>query len=158
MAALPTDSVIDKFGDQDIVTAGGGTSAVSNTTYSVTADAAAWTNTDDAELAAFVLKFQYPSGTITTGGIHLFARLMNIDGTNDEPIPDSNYEEHQLGTFPTDSGLAAVTDNYVSLGYDVQLPNMYTQQIYEFYIKDDCGVTLTAGWTVKITPKAKGGV
>ena len=156
--AISANDVIDKFGTQDTVTAGGGTSAVTDTTYSVAADAAVWTNTDDAELATFVLKFQYPSGTITTGGIHLFARLMNIDEANDEPIPDANYEEHLLGSFPTDAGLAATTDNYVSLGYDVQLPNMYTSQIYEFYIKSDCGVTLTAGWTIKITPKAKGGV
>jgi len=153
-----TDDVIDKFGTQDVVTAGGGTSAVVDDAYSVIADAAAWTNTDDAELAAFVLKFQYPSGTITTGGIHLFARLMDIDSTNDEPVPDSGFEEHLLGIFPTDSGLVAVTNNYISLGYDVELPNMYSQQVYEFYIKDNCGVTLTAGWTIKITPKAKGGV
>jgi len=154
--AIGTDDAVDKFGTQDVVSAGGGTSAVLDAAYSVTADAAAWTNDDDAEFASFVLKFQYPSGTIVADGIHLFARLMNIDGTNDEPVPDANFEEHQLGSFIPDTGLAALTDTYISLGYDVELPNMYSSQVYEFYLKNDSGVTLTAGWTLKITPKAKG--
>lgn len=151
---ISTDSIIDFFGTQDVVDSS--SSAVVDAAFSVTADISQWTNDDDAELAAFALKFQYPSGTITNGGVHLYARLMNIDSTNDEPVPDTGWEEHYLGTFPTDSGLAVTTDNYLSLGHDAELPNMYTSQVYEFYIKNDCGVTLTAGWTLKITPKAKG--
>lgn len=154
--AIGTNAAIDFFGTQDAVSAGGGTSAVVDAAFSASGDAAAWTNDDDAELAAFVLKFQYPSGTIVADGIHLFARLMNIDSTNDEPQPDTGFEEHHLGSFPTDTGLSATVDNYVSLGFDVGLPNMRTEQIYEFYIKNDSGVTMTAGWTLKITPKAKG--
>jgi len=151
--AIGTDALIDFFGTQDSVDST--SSAVNDGAFSVAADAAAWTNDDDAELASFVLKFQYPSGTIDTNGIQLFARLMNIDGTSDEPTPDSNWENHYLGTFPTDAGLAALTDHVLSLGHDVELPNMYTSQVYEFYIKNDCGVQMTAGWTLKITPKAK---
>ena len=154
--AISTDSIIDFLGTQDTVSAGGGTSAVVDAAFSASGDAATWTNDDDAELATFVLTFQYPSGTIDGNGIHLFARLMNIDGTADEPQPDTGWEEHLLGTFVTDTGLAATTNNSLSLGYDVQLPNMYTSQVYEFYVKNDCGVTMTAGWTLKITPKAKG--
>ena len=154
--AIDSGNIIEFFGTQDTVSAGGGTSAVVDAAYSASGDAAAWTNDDDAELATFVLTFQYPSGTIDTNGIQLFARLMNIDGTADEPQPGSGFEEHFLGSFPTDSGLAATTDNSVSLGYNVELPNMYTSQVYEFYVKNNCGVTMTAGWTLKITPKAKG--
>lgn len=155
---MNTNDAIDKFGTQDVVTVAGGTSAVVDAAFSAAGDVVSggWINTDDAELAAFALTFQYPSGTILGDGIHLFARLMNIDGTADEPQPDSGWEEHFLGSFTTDTGLAATTDNTLSLGHDAELPNMYTQQVYEFYIKNDAGVTMTAGWTLKITPKAKG--
>jgi hypothetical protein len=154
--AITTDSLIDFFGTQDTITAGGGTSAVTDGSYSAAADTVTWTNDDDAPAAVFVLKFQYPSGTIDQNGIHLFMQLHNIDSTNDEAQPDANYESHYVGSFPTDAGLAATTDVYVSLGHTVELPNMYTSQVYEFYIKNDCGVTMTAGWTLKVTPVTKG--
>lgn len=156
--AISTDSVIDFFGTQDTVTAGGGTSAVTDGSFSASGDVVSggWTNDDDAPDAGFVLKFQYPSGTIDTNGIHLFARLMNVDSTNDEPQPDSNWENHYLGTFRTDAGLAATTDNYLTLGHTARLPNHYTSQVYEFYVKNDCGVTMTAGWTLKIMPVSPG--
>lgn len=156
--AISTGNVIDFFGTQDTVTIGTGTAAVADAAYSAQTDVVSggWTNDDDAELATFALTFQYPSGTIDANGIHLFARLMNIDGTADEPQTDSGWPNHYLGTFPTDSGLAATTDNTLSLGYDAPLPNVNTSQVYEFYIQNDCGVTMTAGWTMKIKPKAKG--
>lgn len=154
--AISTDSVIHFFGTQDTVTAGGGTSAVTDGSLSADADTDTWTNDDDAPLAEAVLKFQYPSGTIDTNGVHLYMRKHNIDSTNDEPVVDSNWENHYVGTFPTDAGLAATTDNYLSLGHLIELPNGYTSQVYEFAIKNDCGVTLTAGWTLKITPVTYG--
>lgn len=156
--AIGTNDAIDKFGNQDTVTAGGGTSAVTNTSFSASGDVVSggWTNDDDAPLAMFVLKFQYPSGTINSAGIHLYARLMNIDGTNDEPQPDSGWPGHYLGTFITDENQLATSDTYYSLGNPVRLPNSYTSQVYEFYVHNDCDVTMSAGWTIKITPVSVG--
>lgn len=154
--AIGTDASIDFFGTQDTVTAGGGTSAVNDGAYSAAADTDTWTNDDDAKYAAFALKFQYPSGTIDKNGIRLYARLMNIDGTNDEPQPDANWDNHFLGIFQTDAGLAVTTDNYLTLGHNVRLPNQYTSQVYEFFIYNDCGVQMSAGWTLKVTPITDG--
>lgn len=148
--AISTDAAIHVFGTQDSVD--NSSSAVTDGSFSVTGDTSDWTNDDDAPRATAVLKFQYPSGTIDTGGVHLFMVKQNIDGTNDEPATDSNFEQHYVGTFPTDAGLAATTDNYIDLGYQFELPNSYTSQVYHFYIKNDCGVTMSAGWTLKITP------
>jgi len=155
--AIDTDSAIDFFGTQDTLTVGGGTSAVSAGSYSVDGDCVSpdWTNDDDALLCGFVLKFQYPSGTITTGGISLYCQRMNIDSTNDEPLPDSGYMAQYLGTFPTDSNQVAETDNYIPLGPQ-RLPNLYTSQVYNFFVKNNCGVTMTAGWTIKGTPTTMG--
>lgn len=150
--AIGTDAAIHFFGTQDTVTVAGGTSAVTNTSFSASGDVVSggWTNDDDAPMAAVVLKFQYPSGTIVADGIHLYYRLMNIDGTADEPQPDASHKQHYCGTFVTDAGQAATTDTYYAI--TIALPNTYTSQVYEFYVENQCDVTMTAGWTMKVTP------
>lgn len=155
--AIATNDLIWKFGTEDVATAGGGTSAVASTagTYSATADAAAWTNDDDAPFAAFVLTFQYPSGTITTGGIQLMVRLLNNDGTTDEPALSANWIGNFLGSFRTGTGMSATTNYAVQLG-PVRLPTKKSSQEYEFYIVNNCGVQITAGWTLKVTPCTRG--
>ena len=156
--AIATDSTIDFFGDQDPVTVVGGTTIVTDTSWSAAGDVVAtgWTNDDDAPLAMFVLKFQYPAGTIVADGIHLYVRLLDIDGANnDEPQPDAGWPHHYLGTFVPDTNLAIDTDDYLTVG-QARLPNSYTSQVYEFYIENQCDVSLTAGWTIKITPITMG--
>ena len=153
--AIGTDDAIRKYGTEDTVTAGGGTSAVSSAAYSASGDAAAWTNDDDSDQASAVLKFQYPSGTITTGGVQLLCRLLNIDSTNDEPALTANWTGHYLASFRTGTGMSATTDYYIQSG-PFLLPSKQTSQEYEFYVLNSCNVTMTAGWTIKITPVADG--
>lgn len=154
---ISTNDAIRKFGTQTTVTAGGGTAAVSATagTYSASSDAAAWTNTDDVPLASFVLTMQYPSGTITTGGIALMARLLNIDSTTDNPSLTANWTGAPLGSFVTGTGMSATTNYALSIG-PVELPTTKSGQEYEFYLVNNCGVQITAGWTLKITPCTDG--
>ena len=153
--AITTGAAINVFGTQDTVTVAGGTSAVTNTSFSASGDVVSggWTNDDDAPLADFVLTFQYPSGTIVADGVHLYARLMNVNSTADEPQPDAGWQQHYLGTFVTDTGQAATTDTDYVLT-NVGLLNTYSSQVYEFYIENQTDVTLTAGWTLKVTPKS----
>jgi len=149
---IGTDAAIDFFGTPDTVTIGTGTSAVTNTSFSASGDVVSggWANDDDAPLAIMVLTFQRASGTLSDG-IHLYLRLLNIDGTTDEPQPDSSYKHHYVGTFVPDPNQANATDTSYALG-PFRLPNVYTSQTYEFYIENQCGQTMTAGWTLKITP------
>lgn len=149
---IGTNDGIWKFGTADAAddTA---TQAVSDTAYSN--DPATWTNDDDAPYASFVLKFQYPSGTIDTGGILLFARLLNTNSTTDEPVPSANWQNHYLGAFPTGTGMSATTDYAVALG-PVKLPTTKSSQEYEFYFKNDCNVTVSAGWALTVHPMAIG--
>jgi len=153
--AISTNDSIRKYGTQDTVSAGGGTSAVSSAAYSASGDAATWTNTDDSDQVSAVLTFQYPSGTITTGGIQLLCRLLNIDSTTDEPSLTANWTGHFLGNFKTGTGMSATT-NYALESGPFILPSAKSQQEYEFYVLNSCGVTMTAGWTLKITPVADG--
>jgi hypothetical protein len=152
--AIATDSEIEFFGTQDTVTAGGGTSAVTDTSFSASGDKTTWTNDDDVKTATAVLTFQYPSGTIDRGGIHLYAHVLDVDGTTESPAPSSTYKQKYLGTFPTNTGMSATT-NY-SVPIEIALLNTKTSQTYDFYVENQCNVTMTAGWTLKITPKTKG--
>lgn len=156
--AISTNDALRKFGTQTTVSAGGGgTSNVAATagTYSASSDAATWTNTDDVPLASFVLTMQYPSGTITTGGIQLIARLLNIDSTTDNPAVTANWTGVALGSFVTGTGMSATTNYALSIG-PVELPTTKSGQEYEFYLVNNCGVQITAGWTLKVTPCTDG--
>ena len=151
--AIGTNAAVWFFGTEDTVD-DGSTQAISNAAFSV--DVATWTNDDDAPSASFVLMFQFPSGTITTGGIHLYARLLNTNGTTDAPVPSANYLSKYLGSFATGVTQMAATTDYALQTGPVDLPMMKTSQEYEFYLQNSCGVTMSAGWTLKITPMALG--
>lgn len=153
--AIGTDDSIHKFGTQDSID-DASTSAITDTSFSVAADITAWTNDDDAPLADIVFKWQYPSGTISAGaGINVYARLMNIQSTNDANTPDASHTNKFLGRIPVDEGLAATTDEYTD-PITIVLPNTYTSQVYEFYFENDTGVTISASWAAWITPKTLG--
>lgn len=149
--AIGTDAAIEFFGTQDTVTAGGGTSAVSNDAFSVGADAAAWTNDDDAVMATMVAMLDWATAPNANSYVNLYARLMNIDGTNDQDVPDANYPHVFLGSFPIND---VTTNQYIAI--EIGLPNTVSSQVYEFYVENKTGQTLQAGWTMKITPKAIG--
>ena len=147
---IAANSTIDFYGTQDTVSAGS-TTAVSSAAYCDSDDTIDWTNDDDAPYASFVLTMQYPSGTITTGGIQLMCQLLNTDGTTDEPAITANWTGHFLGNFVTGTGMSATT-NYALQTGPVELPRMKTSQEYRFMVLNSCGVTMTAGWTLKVTP------
>lgn len=133
----------------------GSTSSISDGAYSTTTDVAEWTNDDDATHASFVLTMQYPSGTIDRGGIHLFCTLKDTNGTTDEPATSDNWQGHHLGSFETGTGMSAATDYALQLG-PVELPVNETSQVYQFYFKNDCNVTISANWQLDVTPMASG--
>ncbi len=152
---IETDDLIVKHGTQDTVTAGGGTSAVSNGAFSAAADAVEWTNDDNTPLGKFALTWQYASGTIAAAGqIHLYARLKNIDGAADEAQPDASNKKHLLGSFRVDSGLATATNEVIAESFP--LVANAASQVYEFYIENETNVTISAGWILKVTPGTEG--
>lgn len=149
--AIGTDALIDFFGTQDTVTAGGGTSAVSAGAFSASGDVASWTNDDDAPEASMTFTGTFGTAPSARERVILFARLMNVDGTTDNPQPDANFEVTRMGSFIVDT---VTTSNAYTI--DIDLPNAYTSQVYEFFIKNDTSDSLNAGWTMKITPKSPG--
>jgi hypothetical protein len=152
--AIGTDALIEFFGTQDDLS--NTTSAVSNDAFSDgTNDLSAWTNDDDAPEAEFVFKGQFPSGTLDANPhFNLYARLIDIDGTDDTEVPDANNLANHICTFnwPVDQG--ATTDAVVKA--TGRLPNVETSQVYHFYLENKSGVSLSASWSLKVTPKTVG--
>lgn len=151
--AIGTDAGIEFFGTQDTVTAGGGTSAVTDGSFSAGGDVVSggWTNDDDALYASAVLTCTYSTAPTAKTTVSLYARLMDINGTNDQLVPTANFPHVFLGAFPLKDVTSA---QYIPI--DIGLPNTYTSQVYEFYIRNNGGQTMSAGWTLQITPKATG--
>lgn len=152
--AIAAGDGVWKFGTEDALD-DGTTSSIADGAYSTTTDVAVWTNDDDTPQASFELTMQYPSGTIDTGGILLFATLLNGNGTIDEPATSNNWQGHFLGAFQTGTGMAATTDYTLQLG-PVDLPTGKSSQEYQFYFKNDCNVTISANWQFDVTPMTIG--
>lgn len=153
--AIGTNDVILKFGTQDQVDSTAGT--VANDAFSVAGDVdSTWANDDDAPRGAAVLKLQFDTTAPTVGSVGLYARLLDVQSTNDSPIPDSNFEHYLVGVFPLDFGVAADVDYYTTIPV-FQMPMIYSGQIIEWYIKNEAtGQTIGTGWNLWITPISDG--
>ena len=152
--AISTDSVIDFFGTKDAVD-DTSTSSIADAAFSVTADITAWTNDDDSPACVMQLTCQW--SVVPTDGsvINIYARKMNIDGTNDSPIPSAANLDQYIGSFVADGAVGTATDAYLVTNW-LTLPNHYTSQVYEFYIENQTGQTISADWDLDITPVTKG--
>ena len=148
--AIGTGDGIHKFGTQDTVSAGT-TAGIVDGAFSATADIVQWTNTDDAPQADFVLNGATAAAPNANSVINLYARKMNIDGVSDANVPSLTNFSIYLGRFKMDS---SGTGQIVA--EEVDLPNGYSQQVYEFYIENKSGQTFNANWILKITPRAIG--
>ena len=147
--ALATGTSIEAFGGWALVSAAT-PALVSDDAFSVIASAAAWTNTDDASFASFRFNGNFDATPTVNKPINLYARLINFNGASgDEPIPDSTYHNHYLGSFIVD---AVTSEQYLVLA-DAPLPNAATSQEMEFYIENRTGIELNANWALSINPK-----
>ena len=151
--AIGTDAAIDFFGAQD--TLGTSSASVANGVISLAGDLSTWTNDDDAREAAFVLEFT----TATTGTantfVDLYCRLLNVGdaGTEDEEAPDvTNFLHKFVGSFPHNNPSTSAQTSSLR-GF---LPNTKASQEYEFYIVNNLGQTISAGWDLHVTPVAVG--
>lgn len=147
--AISTDSAIEFFGTQDTVTSS--SSAVTDGSFSVAADVVDWVNDDDAPVATVILESTFSVTPTANTVVDLYARLLNIQSTNDQEIPTANYQHRYLGSFPVKD-----QNTIQRTAIDVGLPNVDTSQTYEFYIRNNAGQTMSAGWNLYVTPKTIG--
>jgi hypothetical protein len=109
--------------------------------YDTVADGA---NFPDGE---FVLKLQFTNvSSIEDKVIGLYARPLDIDGTNDAPAPTTTYGEKFIGSFILQASTAN-TDQYLTVTA-LSLPKKA-----DYYVFNSSGQTVSAGWTLKVTPR-----
>ena len=147
--AISTDSAIEFFGDETTVS--GTTAAVNDGAFSVSGDVNLFTNTDDAPSATLILETTFSVAPSANTSVDLFARLFNIQSTNDQEAPTANYQHVFLGSFPV-KDITTIQRTPIQ----VVLPNVVTQQQYEFYIRNNAGQTIPLGWALYIRPKTIG--
>ena len=106
--------------------------------YSVASDGAYYPD------AKFVISVTF--GTAPTEGttLALYARPLDIDGTNDAEVPETTQPTVFIGTFVVNN---VTTAQYIELlAQDVPWSASY-------YIHNNgAGQTVSAGWTLKVTP------
>ena len=147
--AIGTDSAIEFFGTQD--TLGTSSSAVANAAFSVAGDLSTWVNDDDAPQASVVLLANFSVAPTANSSINLFLRLLDVQSTNDQDVPDANFQHVYAGSFPLNN---VTTAQYIPIV--ISLPNNITSQNYEFYVENQSGQSLPAGWDIFVTPKTIG--
>lgn len=109
--------------------------------YVLSSDAANW---PDAE---FVLTCAF--GTAPTEGrsVNLLARPLDIDSTNDAPVPEAARPTHYVGSFVVDN---TTSTQYLNLqgivAYDLPRNAAY-------YLHNGADQTLSSGWKLVALPR-----
>jgi len=147
--AIASGAAIDFFGTKDDLD--NTSAAVSDGAFSVAAGLDEWTNDDDALFASVMFEGTFASNPAADGVVNLYVQLLNIDGTNDAPVPDANYKHDLVGIFHVDAVTSAQFITEI-----IQLKNDKTSQQYQYYIGNESGQQLSAGWIIHPTPKAVG--
>lgn len=80
------------------------------------------------------------------GTVDLYARVMNIEGTGDAPVPNANYRQKFVASFPIDD------DQALTQHVERHAANPFPGQEQEYYIENAIGQTISAGWNLRVTP------
>jgi hypothetical protein len=85
----------------------------------------------------------------TSTNLYLYRRDLNVDGTNDNPIPGASNRTRFVGAFIASAATTVSTTQYLTItDVDLGAPNDV-----EFYVENALGVNVPIGWTLKVTPK-----
>lgn len=148
--AIGTDAAINFVGAQDSLDNTSG--SVADDAFSVAGDLLDWTNDDDALTVDIVLEANFSVAPDANSSVALFAQVLNVVSTNDPLIPTANYQDVFLTSFPVKD----VTGNRFSNPKTISLPRLQSSQIVDYFIQNNTGQTISAGWDLHVTPNAIG--
>lgn len=141
------NEAIAVWGTEKTLEANGGSIAsaavtiADDATYGIVADGASY---PDAE---FVLVCQWATVTsIENKSIALLARDLDIDSTNDQFAPTATFNHRFIGAFNISAGSANTNQYFKLTAQDVP-------KLAQYYLLNQSGQTISAGWTLKVTPK-----
>lgn len=136
--------VIRIFGATKTLEASGASAAsaaivqADDATYSTSADGG---NFPDAE---FVVSFAFGTAPTENGTLALIARLLDIDGTSDAEVPEATRADRYIGNF--------VVNNVTSTQFAALFARNVPRLASYYLLNTGTGQTLSAGWTLKVTP------
>lgn len=154
---IDVNDAILKFGTQDEVTSGTPATIASNAFGKADQGATVnYTNDDNAPLGAAVLKVQFDTTMPAVGTIGLYAHLLNIEGTNDPGVPDTNNKQTFVGSFLIDFGVANDVDFYTYIEL-FRMPMIGAAQAIDWYLENAATAqTIGVSWQLWITPITEG--
>ena len=98
-------------------------------------------NYPDAEfVASFTFSVAPTEGTV----LALIARTINIDGTADAEAPEATRADRFIGNF--------VVNNVTTLQYAACFGRNVPREASYYLLNSGTGQTVSAGWTLKVTP------
>lgn len=136
--------VIRAFGTTKTLEANGASIAsaaigqANDASYSTASDGA---NFPDAE---FVISFAFGTTPTENGTLALIARTINIDGTNDAEAPEATRADRYIGSF--------IVNNVTTTQYAALFARNVPREADYYILNTGTGQTLSAGWTLKVTP------
>lgn len=122
--------------------------AVAVDAVSPISDSETWVNSNNAIEAAFVLTGTFAAAPAAAGTVDLYAKLLDLEGTNDSPDPATDYPHTLLGSFPITT-LATQTVSLIA-----PLDNTKLLQNYQFALGNSTNQILNAGWALRVAPRA----
>jgi len=106
--------------------------------YSISADGGGYPD------AKFVASFTFPTAPTEGATLSIYARPLDIDGTNDAEVPEATRPTVFIGTFKVNNVTTTQYAEYVAR--DVPWHATY------YLHNNGTGQTVSAGWTLKVTP------
>lgn len=141
---MAAGDAIDVFGTQKTLEANGASIASGSV---VQADDASYSKSADGSnyrWAKFVLAATFATAPTEGKTIALYARPLNIDGTNDSEVPEATRPTKFIGIF--------VVNNVTTTQYmEIDAKDVPREADYYLY-NDGTGQTVSSGWTLKVTP------
>lgn len=149
---MPNETIV-VYGTPLTLEASGASISNNNVAQAVAATYNVSTNGGGYPDALFVLSCTFGTAPTENTAVVLLARPINIDSTNDSEPPENGaatFKGRYIGAFTLNN---VTTAQYISLvAYDLPAEA-------EYYIWNNAtGQTLSAGWTLKITPRTYGPV
>jgi hypothetical protein len=140
-----SSETIYAYATQVVLNIGANTAQVNSTAFSAAPDASlAAANHFNYPWADFVLTATFASAVGAGALVYLYRRDIDIDGTADAAVPSANLRSILVGKFDI--------PNTASSG-SFPLPNVPLSAKCEFYLENVSGQNMSAGWTLKATPK-----
>lgn len=144
------NSKIDRFGSQSTVS--GTTADVLSGGYSITSDIVAFTHSTETPYVSIVFQCQFLVAPAVGSSITLYARPASLPPTGqNSPVPEANFDHYKVRQIPVDASTALQTSSVV-----IKLDQHELNTQFRFYIKNEAGETIPAGWALLSDPQATG--